>query len=220
VTASASPSTICSGASSVLTAGGANTYNWSTGENTDSITVTPTSTTTYTVTGTNAEGCYNTATVTITVNPSPSTPIISQIYENPIILFSSSISGNQWYLNDNPISGATDQTYIVNENGNYFTIVTIDGCSSLPSNQITINNVGINDYANDEILVYPNPAQNIIYIQSSKPINEVMIINNLGQIVAHYSETGIIDINQLADGVYQIMIKTEDNIKVLPLIKK
>ena len=31
--------------------------------------------------------------------------------------------------------------------------------------------------------------------------------------------TGIIDINQLADGVYQIMIKTEDNIKVLPLIK-
>jgi hypothetical protein len=47
-----------------------------------------------------------------------------------------------------------------------------------------------------------------------------MIINNLGQIVAHYSETGIIDINQLADGVYQIMIKTEDNIKVLPLIKK
>ena len=219
VTASASPSTICSGASSDLTASGANTYNWSTGENTDSITVTPTSTTTYTVTGTSAEECYNTATVTITVNPSPSTPIISQIYENPIILVSSSISGNQWYLNDNPISGATDQTYIVNENGNYFTIVTIDGCSSLPSNQITINNVGINDYANDEILVYPNPAQNIIYIQSSKPINEVMIINNLGQIVAHYSETGIIDINQLADGVYQIMIKTEDNIKVLPLIK-
>jgi len=219
VTASASPSTICSGASSDLTASGANTYNWSTGENTDSITVTPTSTTTYTVTGTSAEECYNTATVTITVNPSPSTPIISQIYENPIILVSSSISGNQWYLNDNPISGATDQTYIVNENGNYFTIVTIDGCSSLPSNQITINNVGINDYTDEEILVYPNPAQNIIYIQSSKPINEVMIINNLGQIVAHYSETGIIDINQLADGVYQIMIKTEDNIKVLPLIK-
>ncbi len=220
VTASASPSTICSGASSVLTAGGANTYNWSTGENTDSITVTPTSTTTYTVTGTNAEGCYNTATVTITVNPSPSTPIISQIYENPIILFSSSISGNQWYLNDNPISGATDQTYIVNENGNYFTVVTIDGCSSLPSNLITINNVGINDYANDEILIYPNPAQDIIYIQSSKPINEVMIINNLGQIVATYSDTGIINIDQLANGVYQIMIKTEDNIKVLPLIKK
>ncbi|MGB4297045.1 MAG: T9SS type A sorting domain-containing protein, partial [Bacteroidales bacterium] len=127
--------------------------------------------------------------------------------------------GNQWYLNDNPISGATDQTYIVNENGNYFTIVTIDGCSSLPSNQITINNVGINDYSDNEILVYPNPAQDIIYIQSNQPIIEANIINNLGQLVAHYSETGIISIDQLANGVYQIMIKTEDNIKVLPLIK-
>ncbi|MGB4004365.1 MAG: SpoIID/LytB domain-containing protein, partial [Bacteroidales bacterium] len=128
VTASASPSTICSGSSSTLTAGGASTYSWSNSLGTGSSkTVSPTSTTTYTVTGTSAEECYNTATVT--VNPSPSTPIISQIYENPIILVSSSISGNQWYLNDNPISGATDQTYIVNENGNYFTIVTIDGCS-------------------------------------------------------------------------------------------
>ena len=84
---------------------------------------------------------------------------------------------------------------IRDRNGTYHTVVTINNCSSLPSNQITINNAGINDYANDEILVYPNPAQDIIYIQSSKPINEVMIINNLGQIVAHYSETGIIDIN-------------------------
>ena len=82
------------------------------------------------------------------------------------------------------------------------------------------DNVGIYNYDQQKVYIYPNPAQNIIYIQSSKPINEVMIINNLGQIVAHYSETGIIDINQLADGVYQIMIKTEDNIKVLPLIKK
>jgi hypothetical protein len=46
-----------------------------------------------------------------------------------------------------------------------------------------------------------------------------MIINNLGQIVATYSDTGIINIDQLANGVYQIMIKTEDNIVVLPLIK-
>jgi hypothetical protein len=132
---------------------------------------------------------------------------------------STSDIGNQWYLNDNPISGATDQTYIVNEDGNYFTIVTIDGCSSLPSNLITTNNVGINDYTNDEILIYPNPAQDIIYIQSPNPIYEVMIINNLGQIVATYSDTGIINIDQLANGVYQIMIKTEDNIVVLPLIK-
>ena len=56
-------------------------------------------------------------------------------------------------------------------------------------------------------------------ISDSVAINEVMIINNLGQIVATYSETSIINIDQLANGVYQIMIKTENNIVVLPLIK-
>ena len=72
VSASASPSTICSGASSVLTASGASTYNWSHSLGTGSSkTVSPTSTTTYTVTGTSAEGCTNTATVTVTVNPLP-----------------------------------------------------------------------------------------------------------------------------------------------------
>ena len=71
VTASASPAAICNGASSVLTASGANTYSWNTGGNTASITVTPSSTTTYTVTGTNTAGCTGTATVSVTVNPLP-----------------------------------------------------------------------------------------------------------------------------------------------------
>ena len=109
----------------------------------------------------------------------------------------------------------------------YYTVKLIgcnmqNQCDSLTKiNFINVyDNVKIQNHDHQQLYIYPNPAQNIIYIQSSKPINEVMIINNLGQIVAHYSETGIIDINQLADGVYQIMIKTEDNIKVLPLIKK
>jgi hypothetical protein len=69
--ASASPSTICAGASSTLSATGATTYTWMPGSLTGSPVVTPTSTTTYTVTGTSASGCTNTATKTITVNPLP-----------------------------------------------------------------------------------------------------------------------------------------------------
>jgi len=72
VTASASPAAICSGASSELTASGANTYSWSDGLGTGaSKTVTPSATTTYTVTGTSTAGCTGTATVTVTVNPLP-----------------------------------------------------------------------------------------------------------------------------------------------------
>jgi gliding motility-associated-like protein len=69
VTASAAPPSICQGASSSLSGGGATTYAWSGGLGVGSpVTATPALTTTYTVTGT-AGGCTNSATVTVTVNP-------------------------------------------------------------------------------------------------------------------------------------------------------
>ncbi len=72
VTASANPATICAGAQSTLTGGGASTYVWNPGNISGSpVNVTPGATTTYTATGTSAAGCVNTATVTVTVNPFP-----------------------------------------------------------------------------------------------------------------------------------------------------
>ncbi len=68
VTASASSPSICSGASSTLTATGATNYTWDPGALLgNNIVVNPILTTTYTVTGNDA-GCGATATVTITVN--------------------------------------------------------------------------------------------------------------------------------------------------------
>ena len=61
--------TINYGQSTILTASGANTYQWSTGATTESITVSPTATTPYTVIGTNSYGCTATASVIVTVNP-------------------------------------------------------------------------------------------------------------------------------------------------------
>jgi gliding motility-associated-like protein len=67
---SATPTVICAGNSSELTVNGANTYTWSTGANTASITVTPTVTTTYTVEGTNLLGCKSASTLTVNIiNP-------------------------------------------------------------------------------------------------------------------------------------------------------
>ncbi len=74
-TASATPTTICSGDSATLTAnalGGNYTYTWSPGGQTgQSIRVGPTDTTTYTVTVQDASGCSTTATVTLPVKKRP-----------------------------------------------------------------------------------------------------------------------------------------------------
>lgn len=67
VAVTTSQSTLCLSGTAVLTAIGANTYQWSTGDATDIITVSPAGTTTYTVTGTSAAGCSDTATQTVTV---------------------------------------------------------------------------------------------------------------------------------------------------------
>ncbi len=72
VTANATATTVCTGASITLTGGGANTYVWTGGVTNGVAFVPPIGTTTYTVTGTvTATGCQNTATITITVNPLP-----------------------------------------------------------------------------------------------------------------------------------------------------
>ncbi|RCW90763.1 Ig-like domain-containing protein [Winogradskyella arenosi] len=59
--------TIMQGDSVTLSANGALSYVWSTGDNTAEINVTPEDTTTYTVTGQSEEGCSTTAEVTVTV---------------------------------------------------------------------------------------------------------------------------------------------------------
>lgn len=70
ITTTASPTSVCSGGTSVLTASGGAPYSWQPGgQTTASITVNPLVTTTYTVTGTSATtGCTKSATRTITVN--------------------------------------------------------------------------------------------------------------------------------------------------------
>lgn len=73
VSASATPSTICSGETVTLDGSGASTYTWMPGSLSGaSVTDTPASTTTYTVTATDVNGCTGTANTTVTVNPAPS----------------------------------------------------------------------------------------------------------------------------------------------------
>jgi hypothetical protein len=59
--------TIIQGSSTELTASGADGYDWSTGDATESITVSPEATTIYWVTGTDSQGCSDSTSVTVTI---------------------------------------------------------------------------------------------------------------------------------------------------------
>ena len=59
--------TICVGESTSLSAAGANTYTWSGGQTTSSVSLSPTATTQYSVSGSNTVGCNSTSTVSLFV---------------------------------------------------------------------------------------------------------------------------------------------------------
>lgn len=83
--------TVCAGTSASLTASGASTYSWSTGEVMPGIVVSPAVSTTYTVTGANAGGCAATQTLAVAVSNSCITTGINEsqdlsqvlVYPNP-----------------------------------------------------------------------------------------------------------------------------------------
>jgi hypothetical protein len=88
ITGQASPSAICEGETSTLTASGGNTYTWNPGGAGTTITVQPTGNMQYVVTGMGLNGCVNTATVSQFVDPCVSISKINPdrelwIYPNP-----------------------------------------------------------------------------------------------------------------------------------------
>ena len=94
-----------------------------------------------------ALGCHSQfgRNVTVTLNPLPPTPTInaagptSFCAGGSVNLSSNSASGNQWYLNGNPIGGATNQNYSATATGNY-TVKVTDGnsCTSPTSAPTTV----------------------------------------------------------------------------------
>jgi len=73
----ASSNTICVGQTASLNVTGANTYTWSTNQNTAGITLTPSISTNYSVIGTTSAGCTPTAAINISVNPLPTISVNS-----------------------------------------------------------------------------------------------------------------------------------------------
>lgn len=124
---------ICIGNNTILTATGATTYSWSTGETTASITVEPTTNTTYTVTGVNGV-CSATDSVDVTVNPLPSVSIsgaLTYCVGATTTLDAGSFVSYLWS------NGETTQTISATAGSYTVTVTDSNGCSNT-SAQVTV----------------------------------------------------------------------------------
>ena len=61
------------------------------------------------------------------------------------------------------------------------------------------------------IRIYPNPAKNTVFIESENSLNNVKIINNIGQVLIS-TNTNSIDVSTIKSGIYIVIIETENTI--------
>ncbi len=169
---------------------------------------------TITYTYANEGGCEGTAQATIVVNPAPEKPGI--VLDDLDDLKTTAAGDIQWYLDGNAITGATTDTHIPTETGNYTVVVTNTfGCSK-ESDELYVDMTGVED-AISGISLYPNPAQDKvklnIAVDFSGKVN-VEIINVMGEAVISSSfevngsqlhET--IDLDNLSSGSYLVRIQ-------------
>jgi hypothetical protein len=142
ITATITPNgntTFCAGGFVQLTASAADSYLWSNGETTQTITATQAGQ--YTVTVTNNDGCSDTSDpVTVTVNPTPNSGVsvsgaTTFCSGGSVTLTSQASSGSYLWSN-----GETTQSITVNQTGNYSVTVTDNGCSATSGvTAVTVN---------------------------------------------------------------------------------
>lgn len=153
-TVSASPTTVCAGVSTTLTAAGATSYSWSNGLGTGNpVTTSPATSTTYTVTGTNG-GCTSSASAAITVSAGP--PVLISYSVNPICAGSSTTL---------TASGATSYTW----SGGLGTTAAISvSPATTTTYTVTGNTAGCT--ASTTFIVNVNPLPNVSITASPNPI--------------------------------------------------
>ncbi len=149
---------ICLGESILLTANGAETYDWSPPEGLSAVSgndvnANPTTSTTYTVIGTDANGCSASATVSVDVNAN---------YNNTI---TASICGGSNYVLPDGSS--------VNATGSYsVTLSSITGCDSVITTNLTVFNL-IATTINSSICegsIYTLPDGSLVSATGSYPV--------------------------------------------------
>lgn len=79
----------------------------------------------------------------------------------------------------------------------------------------------INDNSLSDIRIYPNPASDVLYLQSNNIIQEVIVTNVLGENVSVISNKNKLIVSELMDGLYILRIKdVNDQESVFKFIKK
>ncbi|NOQ73928.1 MAG: T9SS type A sorting domain-containing protein [Crocinitomix sp.] len=216
-----------SGTIDVISGTGPYTYDWSDGQIT--ATAVDLIAGTYTVTVTDANGCEESFEIDIT---SPDEIEVASSISNEVF-------GGDGFISTTTIGGVPGYTYLWNTGattediedlvaGTYtLTITDANGCS-ITIVYVVDSQLSLDDFGQNIFVVYPNPAQNEIWISngSNMDINSVKLYNAIGQLVYEENTEAnsgkqYVDVSYFADGVYFVVLDIEGKLaKSKVLIQK
>ena len=211
---------LCYGDSAHLCAvSGFTSYQWS--NSATGICIYVTQTGIYTVTASNSNGCTATSTpTTITAyGANPATYTASGA-----VLTAAGGTSYQWYLNGNPISGATTQVWTATTSGNYSVEITdANGCTTTSTPGFVIATGIASISGSIDFSIYPNPAKSgvTINIPSTSSDGTVSLKDILGHTLSNVPVTSskiFVDLTAYVDGVYFVEVSQEGKRAIRKLI--
>jgi len=174
---------------------------------------------------TNVAGCDSIVTLNLTVN---SVSNIGTTTNGATITANNNNASYQWLDCDNnnePIDGATSQTFTATESGNYAVELTENGCTST-SACVAVTVIGIDELSNGlQATVYPNPSQGNVEITLGSAMQDVelMLTDIQGRVIFTRNYPSLYKTNIAlpdAKGVYVLKLKAQDSTSTLRLVKE
>jgi dienelactone hydrolase len=215
VIVSSGSTSVCEGQTVILSVPVSyDTYLWSNGDTTSSITVSASGTYSVSVT---SGGCAasSTQSITVTVNPVPAKPEIIPIGTK--LEASTGFSTYQWYKDPGPqpVPGGTELVFAPTESGTYYVRVTNgQGCSAF-SDPYEYTYTSRNQAFTGAFSVYPSPASTSCTVElqgGQAGVYHLAITNLLGQpvfetnwSVREATERKVLPIGQWPSGVYHLV---------------
>ena len=121
------------------------------------------------------------------------------------------------------IIGATQYSYTPMASGNYAVMVSNSSCT-LTSNCYNINTTGIVKQESQTLKVYPNPADDLVFIHNPLSQNiSIELYNQQGeslQIISNGHQQNSINISNLSAGIYYLKLFTKEQVKIEKIVKQ
>jgi len=125
-----------------------------------------------------------------------------------------------WNFGDGNTSDEQNPTHTYDSQGTYtVSLTTESGCSS--AEDIEVGSLGIEDLENTEIVILPNPADNMIRIIDNDPaykLGGVQIYDLSGRLIENQiiqNRETVVDVSKLSSGTYIVTLSNQDNIPVI-----